>query len=181
MTEPTLPPDDPLEAFLRQPPAAGANPPWREALRDQTVKVLWRRRVGRRLRALAGLAACFLAGVAARHCWPEPPPAPGPVEVVQAPAPKEEPPLPAPPVQPPTPLELEWQAFDSTQNRAALYRQAGDRYLGEQDFASALRCYAQALNAASEAELAISPDDNWLVMALKDARRKERTHAEVNH
>lgn len=181
MSEPSLRPNDPVEKFLQAPPARGESPPWRGALLDQTVKVLRRRRVWRRLGALAGLAACFVAGVVARHYWPQPAPPPGPVEVAKVPAPIEEPPPAAPTTEPLSPLDLEWLAFDNPKDRAALYRQAGDRYLVElRDFASALRCYSQALNAASEAELAISPDDNWLVMALKDARRKEKKDAKVD-
>jgi hypothetical protein len=58
-----------------------------------------------------------------------------------------------------------------------LYVQAGDRYLGEDgDVQSAVRCYGQALNLDDPAVLAIDPKDNWLLMAIKDARKKEKRH-----
>jgi hypothetical protein len=57
---------------------------------------------------------------------------------------------------------------------------AGDRYLNEAgDPEAALRCYRRALDAASDEQTRFSPDDNWLVMALKNAREKEARHA--NH
>jgi hypothetical protein len=79
-------------------------------------------------------------------------------------------------------LVREWQAAENPDKRAILFRQAGDRYVAEgSDWESALRCYSGALNAGTEADLAISPDDNWLLMALKDARQKEKRHANVGN
>jgi hypothetical protein len=81
----------------------------------------------------------------------------------------------------PTLLELEWRAFDSKENRAALYFAVANRYLEErQDYESALRCYRQALDAARPEELAIRPDDNWFVMSLKEARLQEKNDATIN-
>src|SRR5947209_1802655 len=77
-----------------------------------------------------------------------------------APAPEAPPPPPAP--GPASAVALEWQAFDG--ERRDLYRQAGDRYLREdEDPEAALRCYGQALNGASDKDLAISPDDDYLL------------------
>ena len=78
-------------------------------------------------------------------------------------------------------LDLEWRAFDSRENRAALFFAVAQRYLEEQhDYESALRCYRQALDAAPKEALAIRPDDNWFVMALKEARQKENNDAVLN-
>jgi hypothetical protein len=76
-------------------------------------------------------------------------------------------------------VALEWQAFDAPRaERAALYFQAGDRYLEDaRDVASAMRCYNVALDATPMDSLEIQPDDNWLVTTLKLAqieRRKEK-------
>jgi hypothetical protein len=57
---------------------------------------------------------------------------------------------------------------------------AGDRCLNDiGDPEAALRCYERALNAASDDEVRFSADDNWLLMAIKNAREKEARHA--NH
>jgi hypothetical protein len=75
-----------------------------------------------------------------------------------------------------TPLEQEWAAFDAgPRQRARLYIKTGDRYLNEcQDVESALRCYRQALLLCEARDLAFDPNDNWLLMALKQDRRKEK-------
>jgi hypothetical protein len=67
------------------------------------------------------------------------------------------------------------------QQRAAYYQRAGDRYLELYgDLASAVRCYKQSLDAATEAQLAIASGDNWLLIAMKKARQGEQTHAKSN-
>jgi hypothetical protein len=74
------------------------------------------------------------------------------------------------------PEDLEWRAFDTDddRDRARLYFRAGDLYLSaEQDIDAALRCYRQALASCDARELRFDPADNWLVMALKNDRRKE--------
>jgi hypothetical protein len=61
---------------------------------------------------------------------------------------------------------------------AAVLLRAGDHFLNEEgDPAAALRCYSGALNAGSEDDAKFSPDDNWLLMAIKNAREKEARHA----
>src|SRR5262249_10074514 len=127
---PSIPPDD-LTEWLRPPSVQPPNDRLREALWRRTRGVLrWRRR-GRRLAMVAALAACYLAGLCTmrlgapsagdnatavtrsgpavdQNRQPEPPPK----AVVSA-------------------LDLEWQAIDSTDRRAELYRRAGDKYLEE--------------------------------------------------
>ena len=58
------------------------------------------------------------------------------------------------------------------------WRRIGDHYLRESgDVSLALASYSEAINLASDQERRISPgQDNWLVMALKDARSKEKRH-----
>jgi hypothetical protein len=77
---------------------------------------------------------------------------------------------------------LESQAFDSfaPKERAARYFQAGHRYLEEEnDAESALRCYRQGLDAAGGDDLEITPNDSWLLLALKNARHKEKINDQV--
>jgi hypothetical protein len=74
----------------------------------------------------------------------------------------------------------EWQAFDSGEDRAEQYLRAGADYLMEEsDPQSALRCYGQALDAGGQTSLAVRPDDDWLLMAIKDARKKEKLDANM--
>jgi hypothetical protein len=62
--------------------------------------------------------------------------------------------------------------------RAALLRQAGHRYLEEEaDPEAALRCYSKSLDAGTKDDAKFSPNDDWLMMAIKNAREKETRHA----
>ncbi len=172
---------DPLDGLLRPPPGE-ADEALRRRLLERTTRALRR---GRRLRVAVwatALAACYVAGVLTMF-WLAPrrvevvrvqePPAP-----VPAPAPQSQPvPPAAPPAAPVSAVALEWKAFDSDKPRPDVYRQAGDQYLREEDPASAVRCYGQSLNGASDKDLAISPDDDYLLMVVKEARKKEKTDA----
>lgn len=170
---------DPLDGMLR-PPSPPDTEPLRQTVYTQTRRVLQRRRVVRRFAYAAALLVSFAAGwLVTRFTAPAPARSP---EIVVTP-PKE----PAPPEQPPAPpkpssvdsaLAQEWQAFDSPKDRAGLYRHAGDRYLKEEnDLQSALRCFSNALDNGTEQDMAISSEDNWLLMAIKEARLKEKKHA----
>jgi hypothetical protein len=173
MTEPTDIQPDPLDDLLRAPPGE-ADEALRHRVLERTTRALRRRHRLRLVAWAAALAACYAAGVVTTF-WLTP----RRVEVVQVEAP---PPAPVPAPEPPPPaaarpsaVALEWQAFDN--QRRDLYRQAGEKYLHEDDPASALRCYGQALNGASDKDLAISPDDDYLLMVMKEARQREKTHA----
>jgi hypothetical protein len=62
--------------------------------------------------------------------------------------------------------------------RARLFRLAGARYLEEAgDIRAALRCYANALDVDPDADPTPGGQDDWLLMALKDARQKEKADA----
>ena len=83
-----------------------------------------------------------------------------------------------PAVEAPAVLVERWGERAGDDRRAAVYRQAGDRYLAEGgDLESALRCYRNALDAGPEEGTTISADDTWLMMVLKDARQKEKRNA----
>ena len=71
-----------------------------------------------------------------------------------------------------------WAPVVSEENPAGLYRRVGDRYLKDEgDLQAALRCYARSLENGSEEDLTPAPEDDFLLMALKDARQKEKRHA----
>jgi hypothetical protein len=172
MNEHITPDPDPLGDLLGPPATAANDGGLQDELRRRTCRVLrWRRR-GRRLAWAAVLAACYAAGVATPR-WQIPAPAPAAPEL----AVKPEASPPPPPPQGPA-LALEWQAFESTDRRAELYRRAGDQYMeSESDPESALRCYGASLDAASAVDRAVSAADNWLLMVIKNAREKENRHA----
>lgn len=156
----------PLEDLL-SPQIASPTPEFRQAVLRQTTGVLRRRVWIRRTTWAAALAACYLAGVLTARLF---------TPAVQPNVVREEPAPPAPaPVEPA--LAMENRALDSTIDRHALYRQAGDQYLNEeQDPESALRCYRQSLRS-DPADLEIKPDDNWLLIVVKESRRKEKEDA----
>ncbi|HZV05168.1 MAG TPA: hypothetical protein VE999_08815 [Gemmataceae bacterium] len=172
---------DSLDAMLR-PASPLTNDVLRQAVYDRTRLVLHRRRRLRQLAYAAALLVSFAAGLlVTRFSMPSPvPPVTPDVAVAppKQPIPPDKPPAPPAPPQPRSAFALEWQAFDSLQERGALYRQAGERYLQEEhDLQSALRCLGNYLDNGTEQDLAISSDDNWLLMAIKVARQKEKRHA----
>ena len=74
--------------------------------------------------------------------------------------------------------ETEWQALELPGQARALYLQAGDRYMAEDDPAGAVRSYGGALDAGTTDDLEVSVEDNWLLMAIKLARKKENERCE---
>lgn len=167
-----MPPrDEFLESFSRVPPPSRL----RLSILEETTHVVRQRRRRRRSLQAALVAASLILAVGLAR-WlafpapqPEPPHNPGPLahekksEPIQAPS---------------TALAQEWQAFDAEQDRSVQYLHAGHRYLQENyDPESALRCYRQALDAGEDASTEISVNDDWLLMALKLARQKEKNDA----
>jgi hypothetical protein len=67
-------------------------------------------------------------------------------------------------------VSLEWKALKDP----SLYRAAADRYLEEGWPEEALRCYGHALDTADDLEL--QPEDSYLLMVIKEARRKEKSN-----
>jgi hypothetical protein len=174
MHDTPAPDRDPCDHLLAA-PLAGETRPLREALLRQTTRALRRRRLVRRAALAAALAACYAAGLLTMQWWAARPHAatadpPGKAVVDDTPPPHEERPAPVPPL-----VAEEEAARAADAERAALYRRAGDRYLeDENDPEAALRCYGRALDSGSAAEAQFSPDDNWLLMAIKNAREKEK-------
>ena len=169
------PADDNLcDALLgRVPPPT--DPALRRRLLRQTTPLLRRRLWGGRLLLAAVLAACYLGGLLTARLAPDVPAHPDPLPTAHQPPPGPSAAVPGAA----TPALLEERAFDSLAERAVLYRRAGDRYADEQgDWESALRCYRNSLDVAADEELEVSPGDNWLLMALKDARKQERKYAQ---
>jgi hypothetical protein len=167
----------------------------------QTVRMIRRRRRLKRCALAAGLLGCYLAGVTTMGMWrsdgwralaatsrPEvatsenpsqrQPPAPLPKSAAShnIDSQRQDVPRPAMPAinhpgQPQVAVAIP-TAFES-------WRNIGDYYLRESgDIALAAAGYSQAIDLATEEERAISPGrDNWLLMAMKDAREKEKNYA----
>src|SRR5262249_17583435 len=149
---------------------------FQQTLLEQTSRVLRRRRRVKRVGFAAALAACYAAGAWTMTLVARPQGADLPEVVHRAGDPSASAPSPKPDGDTDvSPLALEWRALDSPQKRPDLFRQAGDRYLREAgDVQSALRCYRTALDMASDEDAAVSPDDSWLLMTLKQAKQKEK-------
>lgn len=158
---------DPLERLLT-PRLASPDPALRREVLRRTGGIVVRRLWLRRTAWVAALAACYLAGLLTPRVSAPAPPLP---DVVRQHPGAE---TPAPAVNE-TALTMENRALDSIEARSTLYRQAGDRYLiEERDPGSALRCYRQAIQSGSDEDLQIKPEDNWLMIVLKESRRKEK-------
>jgi hypothetical protein len=173
---------DPLEHLLAAPHLPADRAALRQDLLDRTRRILRRRRRLRPLAWVVALAACYTGGLLTMR-WvmmSHPPPGPRPPPAMHVPEPAPRPLTPPASIPQPRPsaLALEWAAFDHPGEQAVLYRQAGDRYLDEEnDPEGALRCYRRALDTGSGEDLTISPQDSWLLMALKEARQKEKRNA----
>jgi hypothetical protein len=153
----------------------------RRAVLHRTTRVLRRLCWLRRGAVVIALSACYLAGAATMRLLTPPSVVTVVVDKPGEPAP------PAPNVEPlphetePRALALEWDALDHPEKKVESYRRAGDRYLAESnDVQAAVRCYKQMLDAGTEKDWIIAPDDNWLLMALKEARQKENLDAKRN-
>jgi len=177
---------DPIDRYLTAIREPVGDLRLREAMLAQTKRVLRQRRRLRQIGLVAALTACYAAGLVTMKLAM----LPGSSRATQFVQAQEQgsdglPPSPAPAAPPPEPkpqetsaVAMEWQAIDNPEERSKLYRQAGDRYLEEAgDMESALRCYRGALENASDKDLIISTGDNWLLMALKQAKQMEKRHA----
>lgn len=178
---------DALEAFLQHPPSLPADAAQQQALAQRTASMLLKPR-RRRWPIVAAVAASILMALVSAYFGfrsddVEPVPKQELVERKNDAPPEEMPkppvdePKPPPVVKPINPRDLEWTAFDALddQQRVRLYFQAGDLYLDRHnDYESAVRCYAQAIDYSEPQDLEFNPDDNWLVMALKRDHHKEK-------
>jgi hypothetical protein len=164
---------------LLVPKPAEASDTLRSQVLKRTMRVLRLRRWTRRACVVLSLSACYAAGLATMH-WMTPA---APAVTVYVEKMPDAPPAPQTKEPAPSPSDIEWQLLDhpNQPQQVALYRQAGDRYLAEaNDPESALRCYRRMLEVGPDADLAISPDDNWLLMAAKAERQKEKRDATAN-
>jgi hypothetical protein len=171
------------DRFLDRGVPGCADEAFRRSLLAATTRVIRRRRRLRRAGWAAALAACYVAGLVTMRLATATAPPP---QVVQQPTPSApRPPQPAAASRPTDDggeaVAMEDQAVDTRgkpREKRDLYCRAGDRYLHDRgDLPSAVRCYGGALDGASDDDLKISPDDSWLLMALKEAKQKERKHA----
>jgi hypothetical protein len=174
--------DDPYADFLRARAAGPGDPRLRVAVLEQTIHVLRRRRRLRRAGHLAALAACYVAGLLTMRLGTPLSQPPEPSAIAHQgsePADPITPPRAAPAEADEPAVVLEQRGAQAPQHeRAALYRRAGDSYLVvEANPQAAVRCYTLALETASESELAVAADDNWLLIAVKDAQLREKRHA----
>jgi hypothetical protein len=173
-------PDSP-ERLLGPRPAA-PDPALRQALLRRTLAVLRRRVWLKRLAVAAGLAACFAGGYLTSRLTTTPQTETRFVVVERG---QDRPVLPeegpGAPVAEARAAAVEDRAITSPMPRPDLYRQAGDLYLNaEGDVQAALRCYRLALDAGSDKDLAVAPEDNWLLSSLKEARQREKVDAKIN-
>jgi hypothetical protein len=162
------PEPDPVADLLR-PQSAEPDPTFRQRLLRRTRRAVRRRAWLKRVALAVGLAACFAVGGVTTDLFlaPRHPADPKPELIVTPPAAEQE----------PTAIVLEDRAVQSGGERAALFQQAGERYLrDEDDLRAAVRCYGHALDTGTDANLSIRPEDDWLLMALKHARQEERRH-----
>ena len=151
---------DPLD--LLSPSSAGPDPQHRRHVLDATLGELRRRRRQRRERRLATIAAALAAVV---------------FFAVLPPVPQTRRALPfienGPAVNATSAADVEWDALQRPDKAKELYRQAGERYVSEGDFAGAVRSYGGSLDAGTAEDLETNPDDDWLLAVIKIARKKE--------
>jgi hypothetical protein len=174
-------PNDPLydplaAAFNAGGEKRAADDRLRAAVFAKTIGVLRGRRRLKRCALAAGLLGCYLAGITTMGLMrsggaQEPPAAAGPTVAAES--------------QRPAPRLRHASANPDKQQAAAgkpsgfeSWRRIGDHYLRESgDVSLAVAGYSEAIDLATDEERRISPgQDNWLLMALKDARSKERKH-----
>jgi hypothetical protein len=172
---------DPVDELLSTAFAPGDTLELRQAILAQTGPLVRRRLWQRQALWALALAGCFVAGIlTAWELRPAQPSVEASDEVAAVvPAPRgEEAPAAGEDM---TAVAMEWLALENPerQDRTSLYRRAGDQYLSEtQDLDSARRCYAQALDDG--ANLEVTNDDSWLLMAIKLARKQEIENAKAN-
>jgi hypothetical protein len=166
------PATDPLTHLLA-PPGTVETEALRQALLVETTRRLRRFRRLRIVAFAAGLAACYVAGLLTMHLLTPAAPA---VAIIEA-----RPTEPAPgPIDPPVVVQHPSEPANPSE-RAALLRQEGDRHLNEEhDPEAALQTYGNALNVGTDDDAKFSPDDNWLLMAIKNAREKEARNGDSN-
>jgi hypothetical protein len=174
--------EHPVEQFLGAPGPDAVSEKFRPSLLAQTTGLLRRRRRLRRTGYIAGLVSCYLFGVGTMLLVARPTldvPAAVEPKSSQAVVASRPPQTVLPPDRDPEipPFVLERMGQSCEENRSRLYRQAGDQYLADGDYESAVHCYSRSLDAGSEKDLTVSTDDNWLLIQLKIARQEDKVNA----
>lgn len=171
---------DDLDELLGPDPS-GDRADRRDELREQTSRLVRRRRWRVYARRGLAMAACFVAGAGTLWLVQQrtPPQQPELVakatdhspKVTKAPAQRI--------IRAESPDMLERQAALARGDRCVeLYRRAGDGFLERGDDIAALRCYRRSLDNTRPNDLVVRPDtDSWLLMSLKMARQKETNDA----
>jgi hypothetical protein len=167
---------DPLEELLASLGEADALA-LRQTVLATTTGCQRRRRWLRRGALAVALAACFAAGMVTMNLLAPAAPASNAVAKGVDPAQSHAPP---PPQKGDAVAPRRDEDRPAGARKTAVLLAAGNRCLNDiGDPEAALRCYGRALNDASDDEARFSTEDNWLLMAIKNAREKEARHA--NH
>jgi hypothetical protein len=170
-------PEDNLDHLL-DPPRVAASEELRRRVLRQTTAVVGRRSRQRRVALVLALAASVLLVVSGVFVLVANRDKPNDVRSVPGPIAVETSPPETLAVDAPAAAIERFGETSSPGQRSAFYRRAGDRFLlDEADPQDALRCYTQALDDGSEADLQVSAEDSWLLMALKIDRNKEKKNA----
>jgi len=140
----------------------------RRRLLDETTRELRRQRRKRRLTSIASLVGAYAAGILTVFAFQSP----------DVPVLRERPVAARTNRVMDSVVDLEWRPLDEPAEAPVLYREAGNRHLADGDPADAVRCYGNALDAGSAETNEVKDDDNWLLMAIKIARRKEAESCE---
>lgn len=181
MDIPGSPERDFVDAALSPSPTRASPGLLRERLRLQTTGVIRQRRRVKRIAWAAALLVCYLAGVASSRAWLSGE-TPARVDQIAQDEPQPAPPAPAPPGDQVRPVREKPGIAATKKNRFEVLKRSGDEFLREpEDLALAVRGYMRALDAASPEERSLSPNDSWLLMALKQARSKEIQDKEPRH
>ncbi len=154
--------DDLLDGALRADVQSHDTALLRGAMLSRTVGVIRFRRRMRKGILAASLAGCYIAGLAttALHRPPERKTPSPPAVALSLPQVDD------PPKREVSPAKL---------SRAEIVHRDADRCFERGDVKEAVRLYDLSLVLASAGDRASSPEqDNWLLMALKDARSKSK-------
>ena len=171
MSTPENPESDPLDALVGASASLPEDDRLRRSVLARTTGVIRRRRRIRRFSITVALAGCYLAGAATVQLWRAGAPTPDRSVARDEKVPADD--------ERQTPLidrteQPGGQTVASAASPYEVYRRVSDRCLTQQgDLSLALRYYCRALETASPEERAISAEDSWLLMALKDLDTKE--------
>jgi hypothetical protein len=145
----------------------------------RTIGVIRFRRRLKRCALAASLLGCYLGGMVTAGIWRPTGDARHQPSTEQM-ATSQEPPSPVVAAQVPGSAgSAERQVVAAKASCAEVLRRSADRHLFEDgDVKSAVRNYGRLLNLPSAEQQSVmsSRQDNWLLVALKDARSKEMKH-----